>query len=158
MIFCFLFTSTTALTADLTKNEVNEINQIIRLKENRNSEGHGDYVGEVENCRIYLVGDVGRDGNEDIAVQFTLEAGNAEYQYLMVIERKTLKSRGLMRIGGRGYRQIKITKIEDGLICASVNWYRSDDSLANPSIPGEAVFGFDFGGLIERYAYVSCHQ
>ncbi|MDD1778196.1 MAG: hypothetical protein LUQ65_08510 [Candidatus Helarchaeota archaeon] len=141
-------------TPELTKKELQAIDRIIKSVEDCNPKRRGGNACEAEGQRIYLTGAVGYRGKDCVAVQFTIEAGNADYQYLLVLERPTLKRYGPLRIGGRGYRQIEIWKIENGLIHAKVRWYGPNDSLPVPSVPGEASFDIDFGGLIERYAIV----
>jgi hypothetical protein len=139
---------------NLTKNELQVINRIIKSDENCDPKRPGESICEVANKRIYLTGVVGYRGKQCVVVQFTIESGNAEYQYLLVLERPTLKKFGPLRIGGRGYRHMEIQKIENDLIRAKVQWYGPKDSLAVPSVPGESSFSIDFGGLIERYAVV----
>jgi hypothetical protein len=143
-----------AATPELAKGELQAINRIIKSTEDCNPNRHGGNACEAEDKRIYLTGVVRYRGKPCIAVQFTIEAGNAEYEYLLVLERPTLKKFGPMRIGGRGYRRIEIQRIENGLIHAKVRWYGPNDSLPVPSVPGEASFDIDFGGLVERYAVV----
>ena len=157
LIFAMLFGSPIAFSAaptDFTPAEKRKIQETINAKEYLDPTGRGGNILEADNQRIYLLGDVGRDGKQDIAVQFTLEVGNAEYHYLLVLERDTLNTRGLIRIGGRGYRKITITNIEKGLIYADVCWYGDEDPLPQPSVPGEVAFDIDFNGVIERYAIV----
>ncbi len=139
---------------NLTKNELQAINRIIKSIEDCDPKRPGESVCEVENERIYLTGVVSDRGRQCVVVQFTVEAGNAEYQYLLVLERPTLKRFGPLRIGGRGYRHIEIQKIENGLIRAKVQWYGPKDPLAVPSVAGESSFSIDFSGLIERYSVV----
>jgi hypothetical protein len=139
---------------ELTKRELQEINRIIKSTEDSNPNRHGGNASQAAGERIYLTGVVGYRGKQCIAIQFTIEAGNAESEYLLVLERPTLKKFGPLRIGGRGYRRIEIQRIENGLIHAKVWWYGPNDSPPVPSVPGAASFDIDFGGLIERYAVV----
>lgn len=96
-----------------------------------------------------MIGDL--NGKPHIVVQFTIGAGagNAHYHYLLVLKRSKLKKVGLLRIGGRGFREITIKKIEEGFIRAGVMWYGPNDSLSSPSVHGETSFCIDFGGLVE---------
>jgi hypothetical protein len=141
-------------TAKFTKKEIQTINRIIKSVEDCNPNRPGGNACEAEDYRIYLTGIVGYRGKQCIVVQFIIESGNAEYSYLLVLERHTLKKYGPLRIGGRGYRHIEIQNIENGLIHAKVLWYGPNDSLPVPSVPGEASFAIDFSGLIERYTIV----
>jgi hypothetical protein len=134
--------------AKLNKNEIKYIDQIIKGNLKYDTKHKGGNVSE-EGNRIYLIGDIGRNGREGIAVQFTLGAGNADYIYLLIVERKPLKMRGLQRIGGRGFRDITINEIRNGLVCANVLWYGPNDSMPNPSVAGTTSFRLDFEGLVE---------
>ena len=131
--------------AKLTGKEIKFIDRTIKSKLHYDPRHPGGNIEE-EGTRIYLIGDL-KQKHDCIAVQFALGAGNADYQYLLIVERNTLKVMSLLRIGGRGFRDITIKKIEDGFICADVIWYGPNDSLPSPSVHGgrdaRAAVGID---------------
>lgn len=140
----------------LTAKELGIINKAIKSKEIVRVKGmeSPNVLEPTPDSRRYLVGDVGSDGAEDIVVQFILEEGNAWRSYLLVMERKTLRIRGPLHIGGYGYRQATIDKIKEGRIHAKTRYYGPEDSLAEPTVPGESWFVIGNGGIEEQYAIV----
>jgi hypothetical protein len=57
---------------NLTKNELQAINRIIKSIEDCDPKRPGESVCEVENQRIYLTGVVGDRGRQCVVVQFTV--------------------------------------------------------------------------------------
>jgi len=123
---------------------------------------HG-IVGGEENTRIYIYGKMSVNNinsNNDklipvVAVQFWMEGGNADYQYLLVLDRKYKKIYGPLKIGGRGYRDIAIHKIEDGIIRACVRFYGPNDPMPQPSVNGNTEFVLDPLGIVEYRSVVN---
>jgi len=104
---------------------------------------------EAEGYRIYLYGYL--KNVPVVAVQFTMEYGNGERQYLMVFNRKTKKLSPPRKIGGAGYRKIAIYDIEEkNVILACAKFYGPNDPLPSPSVDGTTRFAYDFNKMIEE--------
>ena len=122
---------------------------------------HG-LVGGKDGERIYIYGkmyvdDGGSDDGDEgdgkltpvIAVQFWMASGNADYQYLLILDRERKKIYGPLRIGGRGHRDIAIYTIKEGAIMACVLFYQPGDPMPQPSVNGNTQFRLEFGLITE---------
>src|SRR5690349_11132518 len=104
----------------LSKSERQKINRAIKSLQYYDPRFPGGNVVEAEDERIYIMSSLEHNGSSSIAVQFRLEAGNGEDEYLLVFNRKSTRIAGPMRIGGDGYRHIAINRISEGRIRACV--------------------------------------
>jgi len=138
----------------LTKSELQQVTRAIKSKQHYDPRYPGGNVLEAEGERIYVEGSSGDNGWNMVAVQFTLEAGNAEYEYLLVLDRKSKRIIGPIRIGGRGYRHVAIYRVERGLIHACSLFYGPNDALPEPTVPGDVAFSVTSGELVESYSVV----
>ncbi|PID56375.1 hypothetical protein CSB45_11875 [candidate division KSB3 bacterium] len=93
-----------------------------------------------KDLRIYLEGDIGNNGLEEIAIQYTLEEGNNWYVYLSIFDKTSLQVIDFKMIGGKAFREISIREIVDGWVVADTLSYTDSDSLCCPSLPGRSEF------------------
>jgi hypothetical protein len=110
--------------------------------------------GEVpeEIPRAVLTGDLNRDGIADVAVLFTIEGpGNNYGQYLGVFVRRNgkLVAADHAAVGGKLYRAVKMTSIQDGVIHLSTTSYAEKDPACCPTIKGSTQYELVDGKLKE---------
>ncbi|MCL2860760.1 MAG: hypothetical protein FWF46_09565 [Oscillospiraceae bacterium] len=140
----------------ITQEEIRTVNS--KLKTILSIDIDHGLIEDVEN-RIYIYGKINdaQSSNSDqlnkstpiIAIQFWLEAGNADYQYLIVLDRKTKKTYGPLKIGGTLYRAIAIYDIRNGFISACAKFYGPNDPAPQPSIKSSVGFILGFNGIEE---------
>jgi len=130
---------------------------------------HG-IIGGDDDDRIYIYGKLSVSNNNNssedddyksipvIAVQFWMVGGNADYQYLLVLDRKYKKIYGPLKIGGRGYRDIAIYKIENNVIKACARFYGPNDPMPQPSVNGNTEFILDGSSILEYRTVVGVHS
>ena len=128
----------TSDTNALTRAEKQVVEKTIRSLREYDPRTPGGNFLEAEGERIYVFGSI--LNRPSIAVQFTMEGGNAEYLFLFVLDRKSNKTTHPLRIGGHGYRHIAIHHIESSEIYACAMFYGPYDALPQPSIDGTVRF------------------
>lgn len=102
-------------------------------------------ASEYKAARKILYGDLDGDGDEDAAVQFTIEGmggGNNYGFYLAVFKNENGKLTAVTDevIGGKLNRDVTLTKIEDGKIRFDTKDYDDDDGACCPSIEGKTTY------------------
>lgn len=100
---------------------------------------------EYKEARKILDGDLDGDGDEDAAVQFTIEGmggGNNYGFYLAVFRNENGKFTAVTDevIGGKLNRDVEFKKIENGKMYFDTKSYGKDDGACCPSIPGKTGY------------------
>jgi len=103
---------------------------------------HGE---EYQEARRVVSGDLNHDGQEDLAVQYTLESmgGSNVYRFYLAV---FLKQRGQYvytasrQIGGKLQRDVTLQTIKDGKVLFDTLEYEPRDPSCCPSKPGHVVF------------------
>lgn len=100
---------------------------------------------EYEDARTILYGDLDGDGDEDAAVQFTIEGmggGNNYIFYLAIFKNENGKLTPVTdeAIGGKMNRNIELKKIENGKMFFDTQEYDADDGACCPSIEGKTAY------------------
>lgn len=96
-----------------------------------------------EDPRTVRTGDLNGDRIPEVAVLFTIEGpGNNYRQYLAVFVRTNgqLAPLDQAAVGGKLYRAVKLTSIQDGAIHLSTNAYADDDPACCPTIHGTTQY------------------
>ena len=110
---------------------------------------------EYKEARTIIDGDLDGDGDEDTAVQFTIEGmggGNMFSFYLAVFRNENGKFTAVTDevIGGKLNRSIEFTKIENGIIYFDTKDYAADDGACCPSIEGKTSYILEGNKLVEK--------
>ncbi len=118
----------------------------------------GEPPVEFTEGRLYVVGDVGEDGRDELMAQFTIERGAGWDVYLAVFRRDTLRPLAHGRIGGKSFRAIEIQGVNAGEIVADTENYEYSDDLCCPSVPGTVTFVIENGSIEEHDARFDCSE
>ena len=110
---------------------------------------------EYKEARKVLDGDLDGDGDEDTAVQFTIEGmggGNNYGFYLAVFRNDNGKFTAVTDevIGGKLNRNVEFTKIENGTMYFDTKNYAADDGACCPSIAGKTTYVLEENKLVEK--------
>ncbi len=110
---------------------------------------------EYKEARKIIDGDLDGDGDEDAAVQFTIEGmggGNNYGFYLAVFRNENGKFTAVTDevIGGKLNRDITFTKIENGKLFFDTKAYAKDDGACCPSLAGKTSYILDGKKLVEK--------
>ncbi len=112
-------------------------------------------ASEYKEGRKIINGDLDGDGDEDTAVQFTIEGmggGNMYSFYLAVFKNENGKFTAVTDevIGGKLNRDITFTKFENGKIYFDTKGYAADDGACCPSIAGKTSYVLEGNKLVEK--------
>lgn len=110
---------------------------------------------EYKEARKILDGDLDGDGDEDAAVQFTIEGmggGNMFSFYLAVFRNENGKFTAVTDevIGGKLNRNVEFTKIENGTMYFDTKNYADGDGACCPSIAGKTSYILEGNKLVEK--------
>ena len=110
---------------------------------------------EYKEARKILDGDLDGDGDEDTAVQFTIEGmggGNMFSFYLAVFRNDNGKFTAVTDevIGGKLNRNVEFTKIENGTMYFDTKNYADGDGACCPSIAGKTSYILEGNKLVEK--------
>ena len=109
----------------------------------------GENVGEFPAGRTVVAGTGETPKQELLAVRYVLERGVSWQQYLAFFDRRTLKQLAHLRIGGKEYRVVDITRFESGQLLADTLNYSDEDASCCPSVSGTTGFRFAYGQVWE---------
>jgi hypothetical protein len=112
-------------------------------------------ASEYKEARTIVHGNLDEDGDEDIAVQFTLEGmggSNNHHIYLAIFENKNSEFTPVLNeiIGGKNYRGIESKQISNGKILLDTKDYAEKDGACCPSIEGKTSYVLKDRKLVEE--------
>jgi hypothetical protein len=93
-------------------------------------------VVEYPEARLILAGSGASPGASLLVAQYTIETGNSWQLYLAVFDRNTHRVLAKGRVGGKGYREVTVKAVRDGVVQLETKYYGRDDPLCCPSIRG----------------------
>lgn len=97
---------------------------------------------EYKKARRFCVGDIDRDGTDDIAVLYTIVSfccgNNSQFKLVASI-----------KVGGKGERWVEFNEIKGGKILLNTDEYLPDDPMCCPSGKGRTTYSLKNGKLVE---------
>jgi hypothetical protein len=108
-------------------------------------QAHRERGEEYKDARKIILGDLNHDGIPDTAILYTIESqgGTNNYiQYLAVFVRSkgALVAAGCAKVGGKLYRSVDLTSVDDNTIHLSTMSYLRKDAACCPSEKGETHY------------------
>jgi hypothetical protein len=140
--------------ADLTPSDRAAVEGVIRQGVGSGKSPDGDPISENPDARHIVVGKGSGASASLLVAQYTIETGNVWQIYLAVIDRSTHRTLARGRVGGKGYREVALKAVADGVVDLDTLNYGADDPMCCPSVPGESSFEVRDGQLFERDARI----
>ncbi|MBI5593206.1 MAG: hypothetical protein HY881_22305 [Deltaproteobacteria bacterium] len=108
-------------------------------------QAHRERGEEYKDARKVAIGDLNHDGISDAAVLYTIEGQggtNNHIQYLAVFVRSNgaLVAVGHAKVGGKSYRSVELTSVDDDMIHLKTLRYLRNDAACCPSKKGETHY------------------
>jgi hypothetical protein len=113
---------------------------------------------EYREAREYRVGRAADGEHELLWVRFTLETGNSYSFYLAALDRASMEPLGLRKIGGKGFRSVRLGEAADGYVEVLATYYSPRDPMCCPTIHGHSRFSVVDGELDEGSLEISCPE
>ena len=118
-------------------------------------QAHRERGEEYKDARKVVAGDLNHDGIPDVAVLYTIEGQNGTnnyIQYLAVFVRSkdVLVAAGHAEVGGKSYRLVELTAVDDNTIHIETLNYSRNDAACCPSKKGETRYVLKGGILREQ--------